>query len=69
MGRWIQVFEAENIETPVRYGKIYRDVRVKLSDDMCHVPLVLGDVYLLIGTFDIFTQTYIAWNFQRIEQQ
>lgn len=68
MGRWIQVFEAANIETPVQYGKIYRDVRVKLSDDLCNVPLLLGGIYLLIGTFDIFAHTYIAWNFQQIEQ-
>lgn len=68
MCRWIQVFNAEHIETPVQYGKLYRDVRVKLSDELCNVKLVLGDAYLLIGTFDIFTQTYISWNFEKIEK-
>lgn len=68
MCRWIHVFNANCIETPVRHGKLYRDVRVKLSDELCDVKLVLGDTYLLIGTFDLFTQTYFAWNFQQIEQ-
>lgn len=67
MCRWIQVFDAQHIETPVQYSQLYRCVRVKLSDELSNVKLVLGDTYQLIGFFDIFTQTYIAWNFEQIK--
>lgn len=61
--RWIRVFNAECYETPIQYERIYRDVNVKLSDDLSTVQLLLGHIYILTGTYDIINQTFVAWNF------
>lgn len=62
--RLIRVFNAESLETPNRFWKISRDIQVKLSDELCDAVMVLGQIYVLIGTYDILSQIYIAWHFQ-----
>ncbi|XP_055322454.1 uncharacterized protein LOC129578226 [Sitodiplosis mosellana] len=66
--RMVRVFNAKCLETPIRYGEISRNVQVKLSDELCDAEMVLGQIYVLIGTYDILNQTYVAWQFQRINE-
>lgn len=63
--REVRVFSARSVDTPVQYGQLYRDVKVKLSDELCDVDMILGQFYMLIGTYDIINQIYIAWNFYK----
>lgn len=62
------MFDSTSVEQPCNYGQIHRSVRVKLSDEMCDVDMVLGEIYILTGTYDIMTHTYIPWNFQKFQE-
>lgn len=65
--RTIQVVESTSVSTPIQYGYIYRTLSVRLTDELSNIKMDIGRDYILTGTYDVFSQLFMAWNFTESE--